>query len=123
MFPGVASSPGSVRPAAGSFSAIASLLLISSGTIPGRRPDILIEPEEIGRIVAALDNREPLPGRPRVGLADPCLALLAEEADVRTALTMAQGGGEVGDPGLIDRRLVGAPVERGDVHHDACAAV
>jgi hypothetical protein len=70
--------------ASGSLSAIASLLLLE-----GRR-DVVIEPEEVLRVVAALDLDEPLEGRARVGLADARLALLVEEAYVRAAVALAQ---------------------------------
>src|SRR3712207_5685367 len=41
------------------------------------RRNVLVESEEVRGVVAALYLGEPLPGRARVGLADPCLALLA----------------------------------------------
>src|ERR671917_375141 len=87
------------------------------------RPYVLIEPEEVGWVVASLDRSEPLEGRPWVGLADAPLPLVAQEVDVRGALTLAQRRRERGDPVLVHRRLIGALVERGDVHHDARAAV
>jgi len=58
------------------------------GTLDGRR-DVLVEPEEVGWIVATLDRPEPVPGRPGVGHADACLALVAEEVDVHTAITLS----------------------------------
>src|SRR5215211_4481958 len=88
-----------------------------------RRPYVLVEPEKVHRVVATLDRSEPVPGRTRVGLADPPLALIAEKADVRTAVTLAQRRREVGYPVLVHRRLIGALVERGDVNHDVRAAV
>src|SRR5919107_2632682 len=51
----------------------ASLLLLSRTSLGGWR-DVLIEPEEVRRIVAALDRNEPLPRRARIGLSNPLLA-------------------------------------------------
>src|SRR5215212_1895251 len=87
------------------------------------RPYVLIEPEQVRRIVATLDLSEPLQCWAWVGFADAPLALIAEEANIRSVVTLAQGGRKVGDPGLIDRRLIGALVKRGDVHHNACATM
>src|SRR5829696_774555 len=51
----------------------ASLLLLSRTSLGGWR-DVLIEPEEVRRIVAALDHSVPLPSRARIGLSNPLLA-------------------------------------------------
>src|SRR5918998_4458166 len=75
--------------ATGFFSAIPRLLLVGRSTLSRRRRDVLIEPEEVRRVVATLDRGEPIPGRPRVGLADPPLALVAEKVDVHTRVTLA----------------------------------
>src|SRR4029450_14124692 len=44
--------------------------------------DVLVAMEQVGRVVAGLDRRQPLPGRSRVGLAEPLLALVDHEADL-----------------------------------------
>jgi len=83
----------------------------------------LVEAEQVGRIVATLDRHQLLPSHPWVGSANPRRALIAEEADVRTALAPAQGRREVVDPRLVSRCLIGTLVHRGNVYHDACPAV
>ena len=45
-----------------------------------RRRDVLVQPEDVVRVVRGLDRRQPLPRRARVGGADALLALVAEEA-------------------------------------------
>jgi DNA-binding MarR family transcriptional regulator len=88
-----------------------------------RRRDVLVEPEEVGWVVAALDGPEAVPGRPRVGFADSRLAVVAEESDVCAGFALAQRRGEVGDPGVALRMVLGSLVERGDVGHDPAPAV
>src|SRR5829696_6401869 len=85
--------------AAGSFSAIAQLLQLC------RSRDVLVEPEEVGGVVAALDLDEPLPGGARVGRADPRFALLAEEVDVDARVALLQRRREPRDPVLVLHRL------------------
>src|SRR5262245_29899126 len=67
-------------------------------SIPARRWDVVVEPEEVGRVVTTLDRPQPLPCRPWVGRADPRLALVAEEADVRPGVILAQRRREGRDP-------------------------
>ena len=57
--------------------------------LAGRR-DVLVQPEEVVRVVLRLDLRQPVPGRARVGGAHPVLALVAEEADVRAVVVLQQ---------------------------------
>src|SRR6266511_4976631 len=73
-----------------------------------RWQDVLVEPEQIRGVVATLDRCEAVPGRPRVGVADPRLALVAEEADVCVGFALAQRCGEVGDPGLAHGLVLGS---------------
>src|SRR4029453_15934185 len=47
-----------------------------------RRRDVVVEPKEVVRVVAALQLAEPIPGRARVGSANRRLVLLPEEPDV-----------------------------------------
>jgi hypothetical protein len=51
-------------------------------TLSGRR-NILVEPEQVVRVVASLDFSEPFPGRSGVGIADPSLAFISQEVYVR----------------------------------------
>src|SRR6266545_4324127 len=64
-----------------------------------RRRDVLVAPKQVGGVVASLDRHQPVPGRPRVGLADPRRALLAEEVHVRAAVPLPQRRRELVDPG------------------------
>src|SRR4029453_11768911 len=84
----------------------------------GRRRDVLVEPKQVARVVPALDRREPLPRGTGVGVADPLVSLVPEEADVRALVLLTQRVGEAGDPRRVDRRLVWAPEHSRDVHHD-----
>jgi hypothetical protein len=59
------------------------------------------------------------PGRRR----DSLRALVAEEADVGAGFALAQGRGEVGDPGRSYGLVLGSLVERGEVGHDPSVAV
>ena len=76
--------------------------------LPRGRRDVLVEPEDVVRVVAGLDRREPVPRRARVGRADALLALVAEEAGVRGRVALAQLAREAGDP-----RLRGSAAPRG----------
>jgi hypothetical protein len=51
-----------------------------SSRLAGR--DVLVQAEDVSRVVAGLDRREALPGLSRVGDSDALRALVAEEADV-----------------------------------------
>src|SRR4029450_11749348 len=62
----------------------------------GRRRDVLVEPKQVAGVVAALDRGEPLPRGAGVGGADALLSLVAEEADVRALVVLAQRVGEAG---------------------------
>src|SRR5918994_3019972 len=88
-----------------------------------RRRDVLVEPEDIARVIATLDLSEPIPGRLGIGLAEPILALLAQEAHVSTALILTQSRCEIAYPRLARSPLLHTLIERGYVHHDACGAV
>src|SRR5215204_6472852 len=105
---GVVSSARYGCSAVGVFSAIARLLLHC------RRRDILVEPEEVGGVIAMLDLSESIPGRLRIGLANPLLALLAQEAHIRTTLTLTQSRREVAYPRLARSPVLWALVKRSD---------
>ena len=66
-----------------------------SASEAGRRADVLVEAEQVRRVVAALDLGQPAIGGVGIGLADPGLALVLEEVRV--------------DPG---RAAVGGPRSR-----------
>src|SRR5918994_7159453 len=86
------------------------------------RWDVLVAAEQVGGVPAVLDGGQPLPGRPRVGLADAGGALVAEEVDVGALVVLLDGGGEPVDPGLADGPVVGALVEGGQVDHEGAVA-
>src|SRR5688572_21098377 len=98
------------------------LTAYSGGLLLGGR-DVVVDAEEVGRVVAGLDLPQAVPGRARVGRAVSCLAFVADEVDVHAIVPLVQRRREVCDPLLMPRCLVGIIVERGDVPHDAVAAV
>jgi hypothetical protein len=62
--------------------------------------------KRVRRVVAALDLDEPIPGRTGVGRADPLLALVVEEVDVRARVFLTERVGQADDPGLVLGRLL-----------------
>jgi hypothetical protein len=72
---------------------------------PLRRRDVLVEAEEVVRVVAALQLAEAGPGGAGIGRADRRLVLVAEEADVAACAVLAEGVGEAGDPGVVGGSL------------------
>src|SRR5215204_1695219 len=56
--------------------------------------DVVVVPEQVGRVPAALDRDQPFPGRPRVGLADAGRSVVAEEVHVGAVVDRAQAGRE-----------------------------
>ena len=64
----------------------------------GRGRDVLVEAEEVVRVVARLDRARAGPRSFRVGRADARLALVAEEVDVRAGVALLQRRGEVASP-------------------------
>src|SRR5829696_5429317 len=103
--------------AAGAFSAIAYLLQLC------RSPYVLVEPEEVCGVVATLDLNEPLPGRARIGRADPRFALVAEEVDVHARVALLQRRREPRDPVLMLCGLLSAFVYRAEGDHDPAPPV
>src|SRR5436190_10220313 len=87
------------------------------------RLDILVQPEEVGRVVPSLYLPEPVPGSAGISRAYSLLAIISKEVDVYRAIAPAQGLPEPGNPGLVRRRLVGPHVDSGGVRHDAALAV
>jgi hypothetical protein len=68
--------------------------------------DVLVEPEEVRGVVAALGPREPLPGFPRIGRPEPRLALVTDKVDVRAlvaALVTTELCGSRTRPNLVLR--------------------
>src|SRR5262249_44024854 len=61
--------------------------------------DVVVQAEEVVRVIAALQPAEPLPGAARVGGAERLLRLLAHEADVASGAVLAEGLGGAVDPG------------------------
>ena len=59
--------------------------------------DVVVAPEQVGGVIAALDRGQPLPGAARVGLADPVLALVANEVDIDAGDVLADRGDELAD--------------------------
>src|ERR671910_551166 len=103
--------------AAGAFSAIAYLLQLC------RSRYVLVEPEDVCGVVAALDLNEPLPGRARVGRADSRFALVAEEVDVHARVALLQRRREPRDPVLVLRGLLSAFIYRAEGDHDPASPV
>ena len=64
---------------------LAELVAASRG---GAGWDVLVEPEEVVRVVLRLDRGEPVPGRAGIGRTDARLALVAEEVDVRAGVAL-----------------------------------
>src|SRR3712207_4924590 len=104
-------------------SLLLSNLLPPGRSTPVRRRDVLVEPEEVRRVVAALDLGEPMPDRSRVGFTHPPLPLVAEKVDVHSRTTLVQGRREVGDPPLVHRLLLPVLVDRAEGDHDPAPAV
>src|SRR4029453_6819022 len=96
-------------------------VLRRSLSVGGR--DVLVEPEEVVRVVLRLDRPQPLPRRAGVGGTDARLTLVGEEVHVRAGVTVPERIREVGDPRLAYGPVVGAVVEGGDVDHDPARAV
>jgi hypothetical protein len=100
--------------------------LTSPDTVVGvvdRRRDVVVAPQEVGRVVARLDHREAVPGRPRVGVARSRLAHVAEEVDLGSGVPLLRGSGEAGSPGLADGLVLGSLVGRGDIGHGPSPAM
>jgi hypothetical protein len=74
--------------------------------------------EQVGGVVAGLDRHQPLPGPPRVGLADARQAVLGQEAHVGAVVPLAQRRRELVDPSLAHRSVRRAGVAGGQVDHD-----
>src|SRR2546422_4742014 len=77
--------------------------------------DVLVQPEEVLGVVAALDLGQPVVGSARVGGADPRLALVAEEVDVGAAVGLQNRAQQLPHPRHLLRSILLALVERGDV--------
>src|SRR5215213_7372270 len=71
------------------------------------RQDVLVEPEEVCRVVGPLDAREPGVGDGRVRLADAIRAFPFQEVDVDAGAFGANLLPERGGPALVDRRILG----------------
>src|SRR5690606_29859900 len=64
------------------------------------RRDILVEPEEIGRVVTGLDGCQPLPGCGRIGSTDTLFPFIIEEIHIGARKSLIQGGCEIRQPFL-----------------------
>src|SRR5918995_1379759 len=87
------------RPSKGSIQADGSLPPLLLGLVGGRG-DVLVEAEQVGRVVASFDRGQPVPGPARVGLAEPGPAVVPQEVDIGAGVSLTQRSGEVADPGL-----------------------
>src|SRR5687768_15051551 len=67
---------------------------------PGR--DVLVEAEEVFRVVLPLDVRQPRVGLPRIRLVDACGALVLQEVDVNAGAFVADGLPERPGPRLMN---------------------
>src|SRR5439155_13383534 len=88
----------------------------------GLRGDVLVEPEHVRGVVTSLDLGQPIPGRARVGVADPLLALVGEEVDVGAMVVLAERPSETFDPGCAAIQVPVTLVERRDIDHDPALA-
>src|SRR5918993_5914510 len=86
-----------------------------------RRRDVVVAPEQVVGVVAALDLDQAVPGRARVGPVDPLGPFVAEEVDIGALVALLEGGGRTVDPGLAPVAVGGALIERGHVGHDPAA--
>src|SRR5690606_17588707 len=85
----------------------------------GRRGrDVLVEPEEVVRVVHGLHRRQPLIGAVRIGRPHPLPALVGEEVHIRSPVALADGGGELRHPRPVERGLGGIVVDGRHVGHD-----
>lgn len=55
----------------------------------GRRADVLVDAEEVGRVVKSLDRNEPVPRLPGVRVAHTRSSLVTKEIDVRAGIAVA----------------------------------
>jgi hypothetical protein len=85
---------------------------ISYQRLLDRRRDVLVEPEQVGRVVASLDRPEPLPDRSWVGSSNSPMTLVPRKVHVRASVLLLQGRGKVRDPGLAYGPILGTLVKR-----------
>src|SRR5947209_11773361 len=87
---------------------------------PVHRParcDVLVDAEQIRRVIPSFDRREPLVGVGGIGLVDPGGAFVAEEADVDAAGCRAQSRQRFRDPRLVRGGLVCVLMTREERQH------
>src|SRR6185312_4623301 len=107
-----------------SFSIVASSGLVRA-TASGqrRRWDVLVQPEQVLRVVAALHLGQPPPCRAGIRGLDALLSFLAEEVDVRAVLTLTQRGGGLLRPRAVSEILLRRCVDGSDVDHQPALPV
>src|SRR6266511_337406 len=88
-----------------------------------RRRDVLVQAEQVRGVVPPLDLGQPVECGGRIGLADPLLALVPEEPNVRADVAVAELRRELVDPGPVHGGFVGPLVDRGDADHEPSGAV
>src|SRR6201999_1547150 len=81
------------------------------------RADVLVEREEVVRVVLTLHLGEPVEGRGRVGASNALLPLVAKEADIGRGGAIRERRRQAARPGLMLWALLRAVIHRGDVHH------
>src|SRR5258705_1701520 len=70
--------------------------------------DVLVDPEQVGRVVATLYSAEPVPRLSRIRRTDARLALIDEKVHVCAIVALLQRGHKAIDPRLIRRSLLSA---------------
>src|SRR5207247_697740 len=95
----------------------------ASGAEPALRRDVLIQPEEVARVVAALDVDEPIVRLSWVCGMDPLRAVAREEVHVRAAVALTQRAADARDPRALLGSLARVRVEDAEIDHDLRAAV
>src|SRR5438093_12837229 len=93
----------------------------TAGCEPGSNGgrDVLVETEQVRRVVQRLDPDEAIQGRGRVGLTERRTSLLTDEVHVRPGVGLTQCRREVLDPDVACDLVLRNLVQRSDVHHDA----
>src|ERR671919_1343272 len=89
---------------------------------PSVRADVLVQPEDVLRVIAALERLQALVLLLPVGLPDPLLTLLHEEVDVDGRVPGLERRPEVAHPLALLVEARGRLGHRGDVEGVACAA-
>src|SRR5690242_14520033 len=95
--------PGGSLPTRG---ALTGCLFSAADLVNGRGPDVLVEPEDVVRVVDGLDNSQPVVVA-AVGVPYPIAAFFTEVVDVYPARVRGYGVEELAGPPDVVRRVGG----------------